>query len=532
MHWSLTGRKRFRYRFRPMEEMVDPSAPETPADALPALVALRGVGKQFGGVFALRGVDLDLRAGEVHALLGENGAGKSTLVNLLAGIHRPDEGEVLIDGSPVHFHGPAQSLAAGIAVVHQEPTLFPDLSIAECVFAARQPRGRLGLVDWGEMRRAAGDAIAQLGIRLDPRAPVGELSIGDQQLVEIAKALTLRSRLLVLDEPTAALSAGEVERLFEVVGRLREQGVGVLFISHRLEEVEAIADRVTTLRDGRLVQSTDAAGLTREEMIRHMVGRKLDTLFPKLATEIGAPVLSVRGLTVAGRFSDVSFEVRRGEILGFSGLVGAGRSEVARAIFGVDDLDSGEIALDGQPVAIHRSADAMRLGIAYVPEDRREQGLILDWSIARNATLTLLDEIAPRWIVSRRREREIARREVERFAVRCRGVDQPAGTLSGGNQQKVVLGKWLSRQPRVLILDEPTRGVDIATKAEIHRAVSELAVSGMAIVLISSELPEVIGMSDRVLVFHEGRIAGEFAGDELQEERLMAAATGEHVHVG
>jgi rhamnose transport system ATP-binding protein len=505
---------------------ADPSHGEQP------FVRLLGVGKQFGGVFAVRGVDLDLRAGEVHALLGENGAGKSTLVRLLGGIHRPDEGRMVVDGEEVVFHGPAQAIAAGIAVVHQEPALFPDLTIAENVFAARQPRGRLRLVSWSRMNRDAARAIAELGIRLDPRATVGGLSIGDQQIVEIAKALAVESRLLVLDEPTAALSAGEVERLFAVVRRLRDQRVGVVFISHRLEEVEEIADRVTTLRDGRRVMSSPVAGLGRAEMIRHMVGRKLDALFPKQPAEIGAPLLAVRGLSRAGAFADVGFEVRRGEILGFSGLVGAGRTEVARAIFGIDRPDAGSMQLDGRPVQIRRPTDAMALGIAYVPEDRREQGLILRWSIARNTTLALLDDVAPHWFLDRARERAIADREVERFEVRCRGLDQAAGTLSGGNQQKVVLGKWLSRAPRLLILDEPTRGVDVGTKAEIHRILSELAVAGMAIVLISSELPELIGMCDRVLVMHEGRVAGEFGRDALEEERLLAAATGQLAHVG
>jgi rhamnose transport system ATP-binding protein len=490
-------------------------------------VELRGVEKSFGGVHALRGVDLALAPGEVHSLVGENGAGKSTLVRILGGVHQPDAGTVAIAGDDVHLHGPRDARARGIAVIHQEPALFPDLDVAENVFMGRQPLDRSRGIAWKQMYREVGELMQQLGVPLDPRAPVQGLSVADQQLVEIAKALSTDARVVVMDEPTAALSSRETDELFRIIKDLRGRGVAVLFISHRLEEVFALSDTVTVLRDGAHVITASAAELDTTALIRHMVGRELGDLFPKEAAEIGEPILEVRGLTREGVFRDVSFALRRGEIVGLAGLVGAGRSEVARAIFGIDDLDAGEISRDGEPVRIGSPRAAMKAGLAFVPEDRQHQGLVLEMAIEDNATLPFLRRLSRFGLVNRRREREVAAEFTRRLQVKAAGLQLPVRALSGGNQQKVVIAKWLATDPKILILDEPTRGIDIGTKAEVHRIVSGLAAQGLAILLISSELPEVLAMSDRVLVMHEGRLTGEFSRDEADQETIMRAATGQ-----
>jgi rhamnose transport system ATP-binding protein len=495
--------------------------------ATAAVAELRGVEKSFGGVQALRGVDLALMPGEVHSLVGENGAGKSTLVRVLGGVHQPDQGSVVVGGEEVNLHGPRDARARGIAVIHQEPALFPDLDVAENVFMGRQPLDRSRGIAWKRMYREVGELMGQLGVALDPRAPVQGLSVADQQLVEIAKALSMDARIVVMDEPTAALSSRETEQLFRIIRDLRLRGVAVLFISHRLEEVFALSDTVTVLRDGGHVITASAAELDTTALIRHMVGRELTDLFPKEDAEIGAPVLEVRGLAREGVFRDVSFSLRRGEILGLAGLVGAGRSEVARAIFGIDPLDGGEILRDGRPAKIRTPHQAMKAGLAFVPEDRQHQGLVLEMAIADNATLPLVRRLTRFGLVDRKRERRLADDFTRRLQVKAAGLSQPARALSGGNQQKVVLAKWLATDPQVLILDEPTRGIDIGTKAEVHRIVSRLAADGMAILLISSELPEVLGMADRILVMREGRITGEFAADDADQEAIMRAATGQ-----
>lgn len=490
------------------------------------IIELVDIAKQFGAIQALRGVDLSLYAGEVHALVGENGAGKSTLVKMLAGIHRPDVGLIKINGNVVELHNPAQARNAGIAVIHQEPTLFPDLNVAENVFMGRHPRDRFGRVDWKRMYQEVERLLASLGVRLNVYTPVQGLSVADQQLVEIAKALSLQSRVLIMDEPTAALSAHEVQELFAITRQLRERGVAILFVSHRLEEVFALADRVTVFRDGTRVATTPIAEVTTEELIRQMVGREMETLYPKSVVEPGEVVLAVQHLTREGIFSDVSFQVRRGEILGFAGLVGAGRTEVARVIFGIDRASAGEIRINGKIVQIRSPKAAMQYGIAYVPEDRHQHGLIMDFSIVRNMTLPVLQQTSRLGLVNQRREREIATDYAAQLHVRSSGIDQLVKALSGGNQQKVVLAKWLITQPTVLILDEPTRGIDVGSKAEVHRIVSELASKGLAIILISSDLPEVLAMADRVLVMHEGRVAAEFTHAEVNQEKVMFAATG------
>ena len=493
----------------------------------PPAIELAAVAKRFGAVQALRGVDLVLHSGEVHALVGENGAGKSTLVKMLAGVHRPDTGTLRVDGQETAFHGPLDARKAGIAVIHQHPTLFPDLDVAENVFMGRQPRDRFGRVDWRGMYREVGRLLGTLGVRIGVRTPVKALSVADQQLVEIAKALSLQARVLVMDEPTASLSAREVERLFAIVRRLRDDGAAILFVSHRLDEIFAISDRITIVRDGAHVLTASASELSTGETIRHMVGRRLEALFPKEDAEIGDAVLSVHGLSRAGHFRDVSFELRRGEILGLFGLVGAGRTEVARVIVGADRADAGEIRMDGRAVRIGSSSAALTHGIAYVPEDRHGQGLVLDFPIAANVTLPILPRLGRFGMLNRNRERAIAGDYAARLQVKAAGLGAAVSSLSGGNQQKVVLAKWLATDPKVLILDEPTRGIDIGTKAEVHRIVSHLATGGMAILLISSELPEVLAMADRVLVMHEGRLTGAFSRAEATQENVMVAATGQ-----
>ena len=490
------------------------------------VLRLTGISKRFGAVQALTDVDVALFANEVHALVGENGAGKSTLVKILAGIHHPDAGRIQLSGEDLVLSGPAAARDLGIAVIHQHPNLFPDLTVAENVFVGRLPRNGVRGVDWGELNRKAERLFANLGVKQSVSVPVRGLSVADQQLVEIAKSLSLDARVLVMDEPTASLSSHEVERLFTIIRQLRGRGVAILFVDHRMEEVFEIADRVSVLRDGRHVITAAINELNPADAIRHMVGRRLETLFPKEQATIGEIALEVRGLTRRGVFSNASFQVRRGEILGLAGLVGAGRTEIARVLFGIDRADAGEVLVAGKHAEIKSPKDAMRLGIVYVPEDRHAQGLVLDFSIAANVSLPIVERLSRLLVVDRVQERQIATDYSKQLQVRSTGVEQVASGLSGGNQQKVVLAKWLATKPTVLLLDEPTQGVDIGAKAEVHRIISQLAGQGMAIVLISSELLEVLGMADRIVVLHEGRVAAEFARDDATQERVMAAATG------
>ncbi|GAA1299269.1 sugar ABC transporter ATP-binding protein [Saccharothrix xinjiangensis] len=493
------------------------------------LVEVRDVTKSFGAVTAVRGVSFPLFGGEAHALVGENGAGKSTVVKVLAGVHEPDSGAVVVDGEETRLTSPAAARAAGIAVIHQEPTLFPDLSVAENIFIGRQPLGRFRRVDRTAMRAGAVRLFDRLGVRLDPDRPARGLSIADQQLVEIAKALSLDARVLVMDEPTAALSGVEAGRLFTVVRALCARGAAVLFISHRFDEVFALCQRLTVMRDGAWVSTDAVAELTVDQVVRRMVGRDVSAPFPKEEVEPGDVVLEVEGLTRHGVFADVSFSVRAGEVVALAGLVGAGRSEVVRAVFGVDRYDAGRVLVAGTALPPGSPAAAVAAGVALVPEDRRRQGLVMELSIERNATLTRLKRLARLGLLTGRAERRAAREWAERLRVRHGRLSDAVGTLSGGNQQKVVLAKWLATGPRVLIVDEPTRGIDVGTKAEVHRLLSRLAAEGVAVVVVSSELPEVLGVSDRVLVVHEGRIAAELPRAEATEESVMFAATGQGV---
>ncbi|MCM2430526.1 sugar ABC transporter ATP-binding protein [Streptomyces sp. RKAG337] len=499
---------------------------DQPKSAERPVLSLEDASKSFGAVRALQGVSLALFAGEAHALAGENGAGKSTLIKVLAGVHRPDAGRVLVDGEPVTFHGPSDARDAGIAVIYQEPTLFPDLTVAENIFMGRQPRRSFGRVDHRSVRDATQALIERLGVDLDPGQLCRGLSIADQQLVEIAKALSFDARVLIMDEPTAALTGAEVARLFGVVRTLREQGTAVLFISHRLEEIFALCQRVTTLRDGRLISSDPVDGLTEDDLVRRMVGRDLDELYPKQPARIGETALAVRRLTREGVFTDVSFDVRRGEIVALAGLVGAGRSEVVRAVFGVDRADAGDVHVAGNKLPAGSPTAAMAAGVALVPEDRRQQGLVMELSIERNIGLTGLDRLGRGGLVRRTLERGRAADWAVRLQLKYNRLSDPVGVLSGGNQQKVVLAKWLATEPGVLIVDEPTRGIDIGTKAEVHRLLSSLAAEGLAVLMVSSDLPEVLAMADRVLVMHEGRITAELPRALATEESVMAAATG------
>ncbi|WP_235686759.1 sugar ABC transporter ATP-binding protein [Tomitella gaofuii] len=494
-------------------------------DTSPVHLQLRGVGKVYPGVRALDGVDFDVHGGEVHVLLGENGAGKSTLIKMMAGVHRPDSGEMRMDGRPVHLHGPGDAEALGISTIHQEMSLVPQLTVAENIYLGRQPR-RLGIVDVRTMRRRARELLAEAGLAIDADATVSDLGVAQRQLVEIAKALSIDTRILVMDEPTAVLSAGEVDALFAIVDDLRSRGVGVVFISHLLDEVARIGDRVTVLRDGGKVGEVPASTGV-EELVRLMVGRTIDQQYPRRDNPVGEPVLQVTGLSSAGRFEEVDLEVRAGEVVGIGGLVGAGRTEVARAVFGADHYDAGRIAVAGAPVRGGDVVAAYRAGIALVPEDRAGQGLVLGASVEENLCLATLAERTSLGLVDRREQRRQAVESVRRMGIKVHSIDQPAMTLSGGNQQKIVIGKWLMARPRVLILDEPSRGIDVGARAEIYALIGELTAQGAAILVISSDLPELLGLSDRVLVMADGRIRGELSGDDATQERVMALAVTE-----
>jgi rhamnose transport system ATP-binding protein len=491
------------------------------------LLVLEHATKSFGSVQALEDGSIELQAGEAHALIGENGAGKSTLVKILAGVHRPDSGRLLLDGEELRLANPADAREAGIAVIYQEPTLFPDLSVAENIFMGRQPLAGGRRIDGGELRRQAEALMERLGVPLDPNRPARGLSIADQQIVEIAKALSFEARVIVMDEPTAALSGAEVERLFTVARTLQEHGAAVLFVSHRLDEVFALCQRVTVMRDGRHRFSGPLEGMAHDDLVSLMVGRELDALYPKQPATRGEVALSVRRLTREGVFTDVSFDVHHGEIVGLAGLVGAGRSEVARAAFGIDRRDAGQVTVEGRELPAASPTAAMAAGMGFVPEDRREQGLIMDLSIARNASLASLGRLKRGLLIRAADEQRLAADWAARLRLKFARFGDPVSVLSGGNQQKVVLAKWLARKPTVLIVDEPTRGIDVGTKAEVHRLLSDLAGQGVAVLMISSELPEILGMADRVLVMHEGRLTAELSRDEATEQTVMLAATGQ-----
>src|ERR671916_3289746 len=491
-----------------------------------AVFRLLGVAKHFGGVTAVEDVDFDLRPGEVHALVGENGAGKSTLMKIVDGLYAPDEGRLEVEGQPASFSSPRDAEAAGIAMIPQELDLFPELSVAENLFVGRKrPRTRWGGLDWSTMQQEARRRLDALGVKLDVTAPVKGLSAANGQIVAIARALVGDARAVVMDEPTSSLTDRETRQLFRIIEELTSGEVGVVYISHRLEEIFEIADRITVLRDGRHITTASASKLDAEELVRLMVGRPLNELFTRHPHEPGEVALEVKGLSREGEFADVDLTLRRGEILGLAGLVGAGRTELAQAIFGIHPPESGEIVVEGEEARIRSPQAAMERGIFYVPEERRSQGLILPFSIKNNITLSILDRISRFGLVPRS-ERQTADRFAKELSIRGAALSEPAARLSGGNQQKVVVAKSLAREPSVLLLDEPTRGVDVGAKSEIYRLIDDLAREGKAILLISSELEEVLSMSDRILVMREGRITGEFDREGATQERVMTAATG------
>lgn len=476
------------------------------------MLGFRGISKRFGGIRALTEVGFDVLPGEIHAVVGANGAGKSTLMKILSGVVEPDAGEIVLDGRPVRIRSPIAAQRLGIGLVPQETTLCENLSVAENIYlgrdAWRRPR---------ELAARAAGRLRELGLEIDPLAPVASLPVGRKQLVQIVRALVDEPRVLALDEPTASLSEGEVERLFKLLFDLKKRGVTLFFVSHRLKEIQALADRATVLRDGRFVATVDAKATPREELVAHMAGREVK-VERGTSTSRAEEALGVEGVR------GISFTLKRGEILGCFGLVGAGRTELARALFGVDAAE-GVVRVDGRRVSIRSPRDAVRCGIALVPEDRKLQGLVLKMRIAPNATLAVLPKLSPGGLIPAAKERALVRGYIEKLGIRCAGPEQAVVELSGGNQQKVVLAKWLDAAPRVLILDEPTKGVDLAAKAEIHAWVRGMAASGVGVLLISSELEEIRALSDRVLVFKAGRVAGEFAGAASTDAALMAAAT-------
>ena len=487
------------------------------------LLEMRGITKRFPGVTALDGVDFELERGEVHVILGENGAGKSTLIKMLSGAYQPDEGEILFEGEPVRIHSAAVAQGLGISTIYQEFNLVPQLTVAENVFLGRQPR-RLGIVDRRRMREEARRLLERIKVRVDPDAPVSALGVAQRQMVEIAKALSLEARVLIMDEPTASLSGQEVQRLFEIVRGLKQEEVGVIFISHHLEEVTEIGDRVTVLRDGKLVGQVPAA-TDHSELVRMMVGRSIEDQFPRRRPEIGDVLLEVTDLSREGVLEDVSLRVRGGEVVGIAGIVGAGRTELARAIFGVDPVDSGEVWVEGSRMERFDPREAKNRGIGFATEDRQGQGIVPPLSVAENLALASLERYTRAGLLSRREERSQAEKMIEGLNIRTPGPDQEVRYLSGGNQQKVVIGKWLLADSRVLIMDEPTRGIDVGAKVEIYELMNELTEQGAGILMISSDLPEVLGMSDRILVMSGGRITGELSGEDATQEKVMALAT-------
>ncbi|HET6466911.1 MAG TPA: sugar ABC transporter ATP-binding protein [Geminicoccaceae bacterium] len=498
------------------------------------LLEMHGIAKGFPGVQALAGVDLVVRAGEVHALLGENGAGKSTLLKILSGAQSPDRGTIRFAGREVAFRSPLEAQDAGIVTIYQEFNLIPTLSIAENVFIGREPV-RLGFVDWRAMARATRAITAEVGLDHDPARLVSDLSVAEQQMVEIARALSMAARLVVMDEPTSALSDKEVQKLFVIVRGLRERGIGVIFVTHRLDEVKQLCDRLTVLRDGRLVGSAEVREVEVDDIIRMMVGRDVDRLFQHRGHGGGGEVaLEVRGLSRRGNARDphatvldgVDLLVRKGEILGLAGLMGAGRTEVARAIFGADPFDTGTVVVEGREVLIRSPEDAIRAGIGLVPEDRKQQALFLALAVRHNLSIAALDRLLRLLgFVDEAAEARLVEEYRKKLHIRMASPDQEVQNLSGGNQQKVVLARWLALGPKVLIVDEPTRGIDVAAKAEVHQLLYELADAGIAVIAISSELPEVMTISDRIVTMREGRITGEVAGPEATEQRLMELMT-------
>ncbi|HTV67697.1 MAG TPA: sugar ABC transporter ATP-binding protein [Rhizobiaceae bacterium] len=499
--------------------------PESETNA--PLLTLSGVSKSFPGVRALHNVSLSLYPGHVTALIGENGAGKSTLVKILTGIYQPDEGDIHIGSDAVRLPSADAAFRHGITAIHQETVLFDDLSVAENIYLGHAPRSRFGTIDWRAMRRQARDVLARMGAaHIDADARLRDLGIANKHLVAVARAMSIDARIVIMDEPTAALSAKEIKELFELVEFLKAEGKAILFISHKFDEIYRIADRYTVFRDGEMVGEGLLAEKSQNEIVRLMVGRAVDHIFPERQPKIGGRLLTVNGLSHPTEFDGISFELRQGEILGFYGLVGAGRSEVMQAIAGMTKTNTGTISLAGQPIAPKSAADAIDAGIVYVPEERGRQGVVIGMPIFKNVSLPSLHRTSKSGVLQLAEEFRLARTYTERLDLRASSLSQDVGTLSGGNQQKVVIAKWLATEPKLIILDEPTKGIDIGSKAAVHGFMAELVAQGLSVVMVSSELPEILGMSDRVVVMREGRIAATFDNTNLDAETLVRAAAG------
>lgn len=488
----------------------------------PALLSVRGIRKEFAGVVALNDVSFELRAGTVHALMGENGAGKSTLMKVISGIYRPDGGTILLNGREVELTTPLAALDLGIAMIHQELNLMAPMTVAENIWIRREPRNRLGLIDHAELNRRTAALFAELDIRIDPDRLVGDLSVANRQMVEIAKAVSYNSQVLIMDEPTSTLTEREVEHLFRIINTLRTKGTGIIYITHKMNELFEIADEVSVFRDGEHIATRASSDLTRDDVIRMMVGRDISQMFPKVPAEIGDVVLSVSNLTLRGVFDDISFDLRAGEILGVAGLVGAGRSNIAETIFGVTPATSGSILVDGRHVVIDTPRTAMQQGMAFLTEDRKDTGCFLNLTIQENMQIAALQSGFHRnGFVEQRRLGQECQTLREALRVKTPSMEQKIVNLSGGNQQKALIGRWLLTKPRILILDEPTRGIDVGAKAEIHRMISSLAAEGLAVIMISSELPEILGMSDRVMTIRQGKLTGILDRAEADQIKIM-----------
>jgi inositol transport system ATP-binding protein len=491
----------------------------------PYVLEAEGISKQFPGVKALDNVSLKIKPGSVHALMGENGAGKSTLMKCLIGIYRPDAGTIKVKGQPVTFNDTLAALHSGISMIHQELNLVPHMTVAENIWLGREP-AKLGFVNHEELNRKTRELLAHLKIKLNPETQLGTLSIANQQMVEIAKAVSYNADVLIMDEPTSALTEGEVVHLFAIIRELKQQGKGIIYISHKMDEIFAITDEVSIFRDGTSIASDKTENLTKQSLITMMVGRELTQMFPKFNNNIGEEVLRVTGLRRSGWFHDISFAVKRGEILGVAGLVGAGRSEVMESLFGMHPAEGGEIYIEGMPVKIDSPSKAIEQGLAFLTEDRKKSGLFLVLSVVENMSIVNLSAYTNKnGFVSQTQMAKDCMEQISKLNIKTPTMDQIINNLSGGNQQKVLIARWLLAQPKILILDEPTRGIDVGAKAEIYRLISELAHRGVAIILVSSELPEILGMSDRVMVMHAGRITGILDKDEADQEKIMALAS-------
>ncbi|MEL7674480.1 MAG: sugar ABC transporter ATP-binding protein [Chloroflexota bacterium] len=497
-----------------------------------SLLRANGIVKQFPGTLALDHAQLDLRPGEIHAVVGENGAGKSTLMKILCGVYTADAGEITFEERRVAPASPREALELGIAIVHQELSLVPPLTVAENIFPGRLPTNALGMVKFGQLFRDARRVLDDLEVAVDPQALVSNISIANQQLVEIAKALSQECKVLILDEPTSALTEREVETLFSLLRRLAAQGVGILYISHKLDEVFRLSDRITVLRDGQYIGTLETAQATTDDVIRMMVGRELGNMYPDKAASIGAPLFEARDVRLPGSDAANSFVLHAGEIVGVAGLIGAGRTELARAVFGVDPIAGGQLLLDGQPVTISSPSEAIQRRIGYLPEDRKAAGLFLDMSVKWNIEAVNRPAVTRYGFVNPPAEAALAREYVERLGIMTPSVEQEVRRLSGGNQQKVLVAKWLAIHPRVFIVDEPTRGVDVGAKSEIHHLLRALADEGVAVMMISSELPEILGLSDRILVMYNGAIVASLDGRTASEEQIMQYASGQIVAAG